>query len=99
MKTPHIAWGMRDCKKIDDAIEIWKTLLKDNPEDSILHYNLGVAYRDKGQLNPAIAELEKALKADPKDRDAKKLLKQLTIKKKGVKSSGQVKNLKKTEKK
>ena len=88
-----------DCKKINDAIEVWKTLLKNNPNDSILHYNLGVAYRDKGQLNPAISEVEKAIASNPKDVDAINLLNQLGTKKKGVKRSSKVKNKKKTENK
>ena len=77
---------------------MWETLLKDNPEDSILHYNLGVIYRDKGQLKNAITELQKAIASNPNDDDAKKLLKQLTTKKQRVKSTGNIKNKKKPEK-
>ena len=79
---------------------MWETLLKDNPGDSILHYNLGVIYRDKGQLKNAISELQKAIASNPNADDAKKLLKQLTTKKQRVKSTGDIKkNEKKAEKK
>jgi len=88
-----------DCNRKDDAVEVWKTLLKDNPEDSILHYNLGVVYRDKKQTKDAISELQKAIASDPKDDDARTLLKQLTVNKQGIKSTGNIKNKKKTEKK
>ena len=101
MKMLIIALGdaYYDCNRKDEAVEIWETLLKDNPEDSILHYNLGVAYRDKKQIKDAISELQKAIASDPKDDDARKLLKQLTMNNQGVKSTGNIKNKKKAEKK
>ena len=74
---------------------MWETLLKDNPGDSILHYNLGVIYRDKGQLKNAISELQKAIASNPNADDAKKLLQQLTAKKQRLKSTGDIKKIRK----
>lgn len=42
-----------------------------------VHYNIALIYRDRGELPEAIAMLEKAIEAEPTDRDAHRLLSRL----------------------
>ena len=76
-----------------------ETLLKDNPEDSILHYNRGVAYRDKKQIKDAISELQKSNYKRSKGASMQKLLKQLTMNNQGLKAQGILKKEKGREEK
>ncbi len=50
----------------DKAIEYYLEALKREPEESILWYNLGNAYSDKGDIDKAILLYERALELDPK---------------------------------
>jgi tetratricopeptide (TPR) repeat protein len=47
------------------------------PDDSVLHYHLGLAYQKANQLSLARQQLEKALKIKPDNSDARKALDQL----------------------
>jgi tetratricopeptide (TPR) repeat protein len=47
------------------------------PDDSVLHYHLGLAYQKANQLSLARQQLEKALKIKPDNTDARKALEQL----------------------
>jgi tetratricopeptide (TPR) repeat protein len=47
------------------------------PDDSVLHYHLGLAYQKANQLPLARQQLEKALKIKPDNADARKALDQL----------------------
>lgn len=45
----------------------WEDLLRDQPENPVSHYNLGVAYALKGDLAQAVVHYERALGFDPDD--------------------------------
>ena len=47
------------------------------PDDSVLHYHLGLAYQKANQLSLARQQLEKALKLKPDNADARKALSEL----------------------
>lgn len=47
------------------------------PDDSVLHYHLGLAYQKANQLSLARQQLEKALKLKPDNTDARKALDQM----------------------
>lgn len=54
---------------------------KDDPDWAGAHWRLGMVYDLQGKTDLAIAELEEALKLDPKNKDYKKTLKKLKKKK------------------
>jgi tetratricopeptide (TPR) repeat protein len=54
---------------------------KGNPDWAAAHWRLGMVYDLQGETNLAIAELEEAIKLDPKDENYKKTLKELKRKK------------------
>lgn len=54
---------------------------KNTPDWAAAHWRLGMVYDLQGKTDLAIAELEKALKLDPKNKDYKKTLKKLKKKK------------------
>jgi predicted Zn-dependent protease len=47
-----------------------------NPNSAEAHLNVGKTKFSLGQVNPAIAELQEALRLDPDNRQAKRLLSQ-----------------------
>jgi tetratricopeptide (TPR) repeat protein len=47
------------------------------PENAAVHYHLGLAYQKTNQLSLARQHLEKAVKINPEDADARKALSQL----------------------
>lgn len=53
----------------ENAIELYKNIMKQGFESGALYYNLGNAYFKKGQLGYAIYSFEKALKIEPNDED------------------------------
>jgi tetratricopeptide (TPR) repeat protein len=52
--------------------------LKLNPEYTDAHYNLGIAYKEKGLLNEAIKEFEETLKIQPDHEKAREMLESLS---------------------
>lgn len=46
------------------AIQSYKTLIKDNPDNPMLHKNLGLAYSRVGKQNKAIRSMQRAIKLD-----------------------------------
>lgn len=46
------------------AIQSYKSLIKKNPQNPLLHKNLGLAYTRVGKLNKAVRSLQRAIKAD-----------------------------------
>lgn len=49
-----------------DPVKFFETTLKYNPESAMIHNNLGVAYRDKGETETAIGHYKKAISLDRK---------------------------------
>ncbi len=45
---------------------IWKRTLRFNPSSYLAHNNLGVIYRDRGELNKAETEFKKAIHSEPR---------------------------------
>jgi tetratricopeptide (TPR) repeat protein len=45
---------LSECGRYDDAIEVWRSALLENPDHHLLHFNLGVAPEDSGRLEQAL---------------------------------------------
>ncbi len=58
-------------EEVPTAIEGYERLLAGGFENGDVHYNLGTAYLRLGRLGPAILHLERALRANPGDSDAR----------------------------
>jgi len=52
------------------AIEAYKRALQADPKAPHIHYNLGLIFKERGELDRAIKMFERALEINPKDRDA-----------------------------
>ena len=63
-----LADALQDCADLsgDAAIHACDQAIRQNPRDAVSYSNRGVEYRNKGELNRAIADLTKAIKIDPK---------------------------------
>ena len=57
----------------DDAVGVYKDLVKKDPNNAIFHYHFGMALLQKGDKPSAKDELEKALKDNPSRDDAGKI--------------------------
>jgi len=57
-------------KAQQDAIEAYKRALQADPKAPNVHYNLGLIFKERGELDNAIEMFERALEVDPEDRDA-----------------------------
>jgi tetratricopeptide (TPR) repeat protein len=53
-----------------DAMTLWQDVVKKAPQKPRGHYNLGLAYQDKGMLEAAIPEYQKVLALKPDYADA-----------------------------
>jgi len=53
-----------------DAMTLWQDVVKKAPQKPRGHYNLGLAYQDKGMLETAISEYQKVLALKPDYADA-----------------------------
>jgi tetratricopeptide (TPR) repeat protein len=53
-----------------DAIEAYKRALQADPKAPNVHYNLGLIFKERGELDNAIEMFERALEVAPDDRDA-----------------------------
>jgi protein O-mannosyl-transferase len=51
-----------------DSLTLWESAIKDNPESSYSHYNLGVEYGELGREDDAIAQYKKAIASNPFDK-------------------------------
>jgi tetratricopeptide (TPR) repeat protein len=56
------------------AIAAFERALEINPAAPNVAYNIGLIYRDRGEHHQAMVYLERALQANPGDRDARRLL-------------------------
>jgi tetratricopeptide (TPR) repeat protein len=56
-----------DAARLDDALAVAKAGLAKHPGSAALHENLGVALATRGDQDPAIQELEAAIKAQPNE--------------------------------
>lgn len=55
----------------DKAIAAFERALQANPGAPNVHYNLGLIYKERGDLKRAFAHFRRALETDPNDRDAR----------------------------
>jgi tetratricopeptide (TPR) repeat protein len=60
--------------KYDDAIAKYQEVLKQNPTDPAVHFNIGATYQAKRDLDAAITQYRQAINLDPKNDDYKKAL-------------------------
>jgi len=59
------------------ALSAFQQALKIDPFAPSAAYNIGLVHRDRGEIDLAIAAFRRALKSDPGDQDAKRLLERL----------------------
>ena len=52
------------------AIEAYKRALQADPKAPHVHYNLGLIFKERGELDRAMVMFERALEVNPKDKDA-----------------------------
>lgn len=60
------------------AISAFKRALEIDPEATSVAYNIGLIYRDRDETEEAIYWFREAVKADPRDQDARRILARLT---------------------
>jgi superkiller protein 3 len=77
----QIAASLFKKEKYDESIEQYKAALKLAPEEAALHFNLGVAYQWKKDLDAAIEEYRQASSLNPTSEDYTKALEQASAKK------------------
>src|SRR5262249_20189751 len=60
--------ALQDCAKLsgDAAIQACDQAIRQNPRDAVSYGNRGVEYRNKGDLDRAIADFTKAIEINPK---------------------------------
>jgi tetratricopeptide (TPR) repeat protein len=66
--------------KLNAAINVFKQNTEDYPNSSNVYESLGEAYMKNGENEKAISSFQKSLEIDPGNRDAKKLMNELTNK-------------------
>ncbi len=59
----------------DEAIENYGKAVKISPKDEVLYYNMGRAYKEKGEKKSALQALRKALEIEPNFKEAADLMK------------------------
>jgi tetratricopeptide (TPR) repeat protein len=57
----------------DNAVDIFRELVRDNPHSSTFHYHLGQAYHQKGDKISATRELNAALRENPTVEESKNI--------------------------
>jgi Flp pilus assembly protein TadD len=60
---------MSKAGKLNEAITILQQAIRIQPDQSVAHFNLGVAYHKMGDTNAAEAAYQRALMLDPEDTD------------------------------
>lgn len=60
------------------AIRAFKRALEIDPEATSVAYNIGLIYRDRDETEEAVHWFREAVKADPRDQDARRILTRLT---------------------
>jgi len=54
-----------DTGRVEEAVPLLRSVLRDNPNNAEAHWELGYAYRFGGMLNDSVAECEKARENNP----------------------------------
>ena len=65
------AVSLQEKSRLNEAIQVYKALLIDFPDDDQVHFNLGTAYQEAGKLDLALAEYKIADKLSPDTMDYK----------------------------
>jgi cytochrome c-type biogenesis protein CcmH/NrfG len=82
-KKEELRAGMREARdlveagKVSDGVERFRSLTHEDPENTAVWLNLGIALTASGDLASAKGAFEKVLQLDPKDYDATAELAQL----------------------
>jgi tetratricopeptide (TPR) repeat protein len=63
----------------DQAIEVLRPLLTQNPENALARYVLGIAYGSKGDLANAVSSFQSAIGLSPNDEFSRLALEQLAV--------------------
>jgi tetratricopeptide (TPR) repeat protein len=66
-------------KQQERAIEAFQRAIQVNAETPNAHYQLGLIYKERGELTRAAAFFQRALEVDPADRDARYWLDRLPL--------------------
>jgi tetratricopeptide (TPR) repeat protein len=61
----YMANLLTDTGRVEQAVPLLRSVLKDSPNNAEAHWELGYAYRFAGMLNESIAECEKARQNNP----------------------------------
>lgn len=72
-----LATIMAKKKNYTEAAKLFHEVLKDDSDNATAHSNLGVTYALMGKIDRAIAQLEEALRIDPRHTDARRNLRAL----------------------
>jgi TolB-like protein/DNA-binding winged helix-turn-helix (wHTH) protein len=56
----HLSWALDDRREFDRAIDIKLMMLRNDPDDAVLHHNLYLGYEAKGMYKDAVQHLGRA---------------------------------------
>jgi two-component system chemotaxis response regulator CheY len=80
-ETVHVfndyAIALRRAERYEDSIKIYRKCLKINPDSDVLHYNLGFLCNFVGDYSGAKEALQNAIRLNPANEQARKLLKNI----------------------
>lgn len=83
-ETLHVfndyAIALRRACRYDDSIQIYKKCLRIKPDSDVLHYNLGFLCHYMGDIEGAKVAMENAVRLNPDNENASKLLKKIASK-------------------
>ena len=66
----ELAIQAAELKKFDEAIELWKNILSQQPDNASSYLNLGHAYLQIGKYEDALLASKRAMELDPKMKEA-----------------------------